>query len=80
MKDKTIRDLILLCRNHGLEDLSERILTVCDSVIFGSANSDRAWTEIEEIADIIQEKIEDAKIPIDEDQLCLLNPSFNVES
>ncbi len=79
MKTITIGNLIELCRAHGFDDLQDRIMTVCDSVISEGANPDRAFAEIEEIADIVQEKIEDAQIPPDEEQLLLLNPSFPVD-
>ena len=79
MKTITIGNLIELCKAHGFDDLQDRIMTVCDSVISEGANPDWAFAEIEEIADIVQEKIEDAQIPPDEEDLALFHPTFLIE-
>ena len=45
----------------------------------GGANSTTALAEIEEVADIMHDKILEAQIPPDEEQLTLMNPTFDVE-
>ncbi|MAO23922.1 MAG: hypothetical protein CMJ25_24500 [Phycisphaerae bacterium] len=75
----TATETLMLCENHGFDDLWARTAGICDSVILHGASPGTAHAELQDIWEIAQGRVADKMIPPDEEQLVLLNPTFLVD-
>ena len=74
-----IGQLIDLTQHYGLIDAKQRIYNIVQSIVSGLAKPCEALEEINSIGIEIQDMIFELIKPIDEEQLQLLNPMFDVE-
>ena len=71
--------LIDLTHHFGFIDAKQRIYNIVQSIVSGLAKPCEALEEINSIGIEIQDMIFELIKPIDEEQLQLLNPMFDVE-
>jgi|GEM_PF-3838531 hypothetical protein len=75
-----VGQLIDLTEKYGLIDAKQRIYNITQSIISGCARPCDAFEEINAISFEVQDVIAELNKPVDEEQLQLLNPLFDVES
>ena len=79
-KSYDIGQLIDVTEKYGLVDAKQRIYNITQSIITGCAKPCDAFEEINCISIEVQDVIVELNRPLDEEQLQLLNPLFDVES
>ena len=74
-----VGQLIDLTQHYGLIDAKQRIYNIVQSIVSGLAKPCEAIQEINSIGIEVQDVIAELNKPLDEEQLLLLNPLFDVE-
>lgn len=74
-----IAELFDKCEQHNLKDIEAKLRNILESVLYHDARPDHAREQLDDIWLEIDAEIELLSVPPDEEQLSLLNPSFDVE-
>lgn len=78
-QENVLEQMLDAIEKHKYADLREQMLNILESAVYGNA-SGYARKELHNMWLEIQDRIDGDSIPPDEEQLGLLNPTFDVES